>query len=787
MGQSRGGALANLIAKRVGDSGSTVFGYTFESPATVDADSASGDYDYIHNYLCSDDIVTMVPMWDMTRYGNTYELKTEETDNGLAEELDKLGSEAAGADVSDVEDTEEELIKALEDRVQTRAEYSEIRTDKFTNVDTGEEVSITYSYQDMFVNLMSVIFGGELTTGTAMAILDDIDSLSAAVYALAEAVELEDAGDAATGDAYYWKAAKQLHEILNKAAETEISLSDKDVYALLKLIGPIGIDSEYEPTEEIYTDTFSYIEPLLTVAMSAVSMTYSHQFDTLIARLKVLAPQPELDDVDIEIADPKAGDDLDKACSEVINFFDQDEYKDANNQAWLTATASWDTNDQVLQDNCVYYLDVSLEAVGHLIPEDLELSLNGKAPVKGPEISYEEATGVTRATWEFAIGDPADMKISFDTAGMTDQPEAITVKNGTALSTKEAPDLGETVTLDGATYRFDGWYSEDGIAWDDLKVFENTTMYAKWYLVVSEIEISFDIPAIGETIPEPKIPEDAPYYISEYYVTDERYDEVTVIPEEGECHLSLRIELKDPEHSEFSLEKDKWGYYDFTGTATVNGEEIDLYYDVDEEGVYLRADYDFTPSAKTTPAAMEYTFTEGDGQSWVKGSEDGAQFVVKCSTDDEKTFDRFTGIQVDGTAVDGSDYTAEAGSVIITLNPSYLETLSVGEHTLTALFEEGSSASATFDIVENAVTPTDADSDTADQSGVSPGSGSDSGNSVTTKTTTNTVQKTTTDTKTSGADSPDTGDDGHMILWFAVMCVSLAVILSVMRKRKQEN
>ena len=37
MGQSRGGALTNLIAKRLGEDGKTVYAYTFESPATTES------------------------------------------------------------------------------------------------------------------------------------------------------------------------------------------------------------------------------------------------------------------------------------------------------------------------------------------------------------------------------------------------------------------------------------------------------------------------------------------------------------------------------------------------------------------------------------------------------------------------------------------------------------------------------------------------------------------------------------------------------------------------------
>ena len=65
---------------------------------------------------------------------------------------------------------------------------------------------------------------------------------------------------------------------------------------------------------------------------------------------------------------------------------------------------------------------------------------------------------------------------------------------------------------------------------------------------------------------------------------------------------------------------------------------------------------------------------------------------------DEKTYGKFTGIQVDGKPVDKNKYEAKPGSVIIDLKPTYLETLSVGEHTLNVVFEDGN-AETTFTII----------------------------------------------------------------------------------------
>ena len=59
--------------------------------------------------------------------------------------------------------------------------------------------------------------------------------------------------------------------------------------------------------------------------------------------------------------------------------------------------------------------------------------------------------------------------------------------------------------------------------------------------------------------------------------------------------------------------------------------------------------------------------------------------------DDASTFSHFTGIRIDGgTLVNGKDYTARPGSVVITLNASVLEKLEAGKHTVRILFDDGS-------------------------------------------------------------------------------------------------
>lgn len=49
----------------------------------------------------------------------------------------------------------------------------------------------------------------------------------------------------------------------------------------------------------------------------------------------------------------------------------------------------------------------------------------------------------------------------------------------------------------------------------------------------------------------------------------------------------------------------------------------------------------------------------------------------------------FTGVKVDGTPIDGTNYTAFSGSTVITLKNDYLKTLSVGAHKLIVVYNDG--------------------------------------------------------------------------------------------------
>ena len=107
---------------------------------------------------------------------------------------------------------------------------------------------------------------------------------------------------------------------------------------------------------------------------------------------------------------------------------------------------------------------------------------------------------------------------------------------------------------------------------------------------------------------------------------------------------------------------------------------------------------------------VEYRCVAGDGSSLTFGSGKTLSFVFKRNVDDETSLSHFTGISVDGEVVDKSNYTAKPGSVIVTLEPSFTKTLSVGDHTIEAMFDDGENAAASFTVTaasKEKTTPTE--------------------------------------------------------------------------------
>ena len=90
---------------------------------------------------------------------------------------------------------------------------------------------------------------------------------------------------------------------------------------------------------------------------------------------------------------------------------------------------------------------------------------------------------------------------------------------------------------------------------------------------------------------------------------------------------------------------------------------------------------------------MVYDITAGDNQNYTVTVD--SNVTITCNGD----FSKFQGVQVDGELVDPSNYTAVSGSTVLTLKSDYLKTLVAGNHIVTFVYEDGI-ATADLTVVE---------------------------------------------------------------------------------------
>jgi hypothetical protein len=172
------------------------------------------------------------------------------------------------------------------------------------------------------------------------------------------------------------------------------------------------------------------------------------------------------------------------------------------------------------------------------------------------------------------------------------------------------------------------------------------------------------------------------------------------------------------------------------------------------------------PEKPDDPATedVEYIFTTAETGFQVKQGEE-LVVTIKRTENDEQTYERFTGIQIDGQTVDPANYTTQKGSVIITVNADYVKTLTPGQHTIRALFNDGD--------VEHGLTVA------ADPGTPSTPENKGSGDNA---------SGTKDNTKT--PDTPKTGDESNLSLYVLIMAFSLTALIALVavevNKKKQK-
>lgn len=155
------------------------------------------------------------------------------------------------------------------------------------------------------------------------------------------------------------------------------------------------------------------------------------------------------------------------------------------------------------------------------------------------------------------------------------------------------------------------------------------------------------------------------------------------------------------------------GVTTYTATVEFNGQ---TYTDTKEVADIPATGHSYENGKCTVCGGIDPAFKamiiEGANGKWQKGSEDGLSFTSNAA------FADFLKVQVDGKDVDASNYTVKEGSTIVTLNASYLETLSAGKHTLAIVSDTGT-AETEFTVVaaEKQVVDDGSANDKADNDG----------------------------------------------------------------------
>lgn len=151
-------------------------------------------------------------------------------------------------------------------------------------------------------------------------------------------------------------------------------------------------------------------------------------------------------------------------------------------------------------------------------------------------------------------------------------------------------------------------------------------------------------------------------YFQDEALTKELKQEETIVPATG--HNLTKVDKKKPT-------------VDAAGNIEYWYCEVCNKYFSDE-----KAEHEIT--LEDTIIAKLPKFVSGANQEWTKGSKDGLTF--KIDTDIKE----FKKVLVDGKELKDTDYDIKSGSTILTLKPSFLDTLSAGKHKIRFEFNTGS-------------------------------------------------------------------------------------------------
>lgn len=164
---------------------------------------------------------------------------------------------------------------------------------------------------------------------------------------------------------------------------------------------------------------------------------------------------------------------------------------------------------------------------------------------------------------------------------------------------------------------------------------------------------------------------------------------------------------------------------------------------------------------KVVVEKIVYEVIDGAEQTYTITENTEARFRINA---DYSLFNKK--VYVDNILVDEANYTSESGSTIITFNKAYVDTLSVGEHTLRVAFTDGGEATTTFTIAKKA---------------------EENNNNENNNNNNNTPSGTESEDKKDNSSSPKTGD--NVMIYVAIASISIIGLgaTTIVAKKKKMN
>ena len=337
---------------------------------------------------------------------------------------------------------------------------------------------------------------------------------------------------------------------------------------------------------------------------------------------------------------------------------------------------------------------------------------------------------ILKAIWkDSTTPQPTTYTVSFNMNGHGDQIAAQTINAGEKATKPADP------TAIG--YMFAGWYKDSTFttAWnfDTDTVTANTTLYALWTQNIANYTVSFNMNGhgnqiadqtvkVGEKATKPTDPTASGWTFNGWYADatfSVAFDFNTAINADTTVYAKW-TQNTTPPTTTYTVSFNMNGHGNQVAAQTINaGEKANKPADPTASGwtfdgwyadATFSAAFDFNTAINadttiyakwtqnTTPPTTTYTIIAGANGEWTKGSTTGLAFTS------DAPFDKFDSVKVDGSTIAATNYTAEAGSTKITLAPAYLETLSVGSHSIVVISTDGT-ASTNFTVKAAAQPP----------------------------------------------------------------------------------